>query len=442
MVWANLQGYATEQVRNVEQYEMLLRCSNKADTCEWNNWRKANQSKDEINLQGANLNDLNLDGIDLSDANLMGADLRKVRLNGANLSGSSLKKALLDEAHLTGADLNGACLAEISAHLIHFEGAKHIETDWRNAQLRSPFFANASFDRANLNEAQLEYANLRDASLVRTQLVNANLQNADMQRVTISGANLKNANLKQAILQNSVITDTDMNEVDLLACNLRHSRIYMSSLQNADLMKTGLEGTEFIGNHLEGADFRMAVVDGSTLLLNCTFDNKTDFRGSGMANLRIPESDRYFLEYNIRRINWQDWYENHKWLQLPVKMFWMISDYGYSTWRIILVFAGSVLFFAVVYAVSARLMSPLGIVDRLPVEPHSPKWHFGLVTLIRPVYFSIVTMTTLGFGDIRANPRSILGHLLVIIQVIWGYFLLGALITRLGILFTSGGPGL
>jgi hypothetical protein len=51
-------------------------------------------------------------------------------------------------------------------------------------------------------------------------------------------------------------------------------------------------------------------------------------------------------------------------------------------------------------------------------------------------------MTTLGFGDIRANPKSVSGHILVTTQVIWGYFLLGAIVTRLGILFTSGGPGL
>jgi len=49
-------------------------------------------------------------------------------------------------------------------------------------------------------------------------------------------------------------------------------------------------------------------------------------------------------------------------------------------------------------------------------------------------------MTTLGFGDMYANPNSFFGHLFLIFQVLWGYILLGALITRLSILFTAGGP--
>ena len=49
-------------------------------------------------------------------------------------------------------------------------------------------------------------------------------------------------------------------------------------------------------------------------------------------------------------------------------------------------------------------------------------------------------MTTLGFGDIYANPKSIAGHLCLIIQVILGYAFLAALVTRLAVLFTADGP--
>jgi hypothetical protein len=49
-------------------------------------------------------------------------------------------------------------------------------------------------------------------------------------------------------------------------------------------------------------------------------------------------------------------------------------------------------------------------------------------------------MTTLGFGDMYANKGSIAGHVLLILQVILGYVLLGALVTRFAVLFTAGGP--
>ncbi|NOR67208.1 MAG: hypothetical protein GQ528_07620 [Woeseiaceae bacterium] len=52
----------------------------------------------------------------------------------------------------------------------------------------------------------------------------------------------------------------------------------------------------------------------------------------------------------------------------------------------------------------------------------------------------IVTMTTLGFGDMYGNAQSIWGHILLTIQVILGYVLLGALVARFAVLFTAGGP--
>ena len=76
----------------------------------------------------------------------------------------------------------------------------------------------------------------------------------------------------------------------------------------------------------------------------------------------------------------------------------------------------------------------------MTVEPHLPLWHYFILLLLRPIYFSVVTMTTLGFGDMYANAQSIWGHLLLTIQVILGYVLLGALVTRFAVLFTAGGP--
>ena len=50
----------------------------------------------------------------------------------------------------------------------------------------------------------------------------------------------------------------------------------------------------------------------------------------------------------------------------------------------------------------------------------------------------------LGFGDMYANAQSLVrglfGHTLLAFQVILGYVLLGALITRFAVLFTAGGP--
>ncbi|MFT7480762.1 MAG: hypothetical protein ACI80N_004077, partial [Gammaproteobacteria bacterium] len=50
-------------------------------------------------------------------------------------------------------------------------------------------------------------------------------------------------------------------------------------------------------------------------------------------------------------------------------------------------------------------------------------------TPLSPLYFSVVTMTTLGFGDVR--PISMAAQWLVMLQVVNGYVMLGGLLSIL-----------
>ena len=63
-------------------------------------------------------------------------------------------------------------------------------------------------------------------------------------------------------------------------------------------------------------------------------------------------------------------------------------------------------------------------------------WHWNLLNLegsartgFTPFYFSIVTFTTLGFGDVK--PSCLAGEILVTLEVILGYIGLGGLISIL-----------
>jgi hypothetical protein len=127
-------------------------------------------------------------------------------------------------------------------------------------------------------------------------------------------------------------------------------------------------------------------------------------------------------------MNWEDWYKQHRVLKwLLVKPFWLMSDYGWSTGRIVLTFFGLAILFALVYWLCPKSVMVNGVVGDIRGFVHA-------------LYFSVVTMTTLGFGDIAANPDSWGGQVLLMVQVILGYVLLGALVTRFAVLFTDGGP--
>jgi hypothetical protein len=253
---------------------------------------------------------------------------------------------------------------------------------------------------------------------------------------------LVNANLTKAYLSEAVFIYGD----------LRGAQFSESHSERTRFEHSRLEGTDFHGARLGGAVFTLARVDGGTSLWLAKVNRFTDFRGVGLDNILMEEATKQLLSYNIRWMNWEDWYWGSKErnafkkmkmkketlvracrvvsrlvLTSPVRLFWLISDYGLRTWRIILWFFGLAFAFAVLY-----WLLPSSVMVNGTVGDIRGLWH--------ALYFSVVTMTTLGFGDIAANPDSWLGQTLLMVQVILGYVLLGALVTRFAVLFTAGGP--
>jgi len=120
----------------------------------------------QVDLSGADLSDMQLNGIDLSRADLRGANLERTnlsraRLSEANLVRANLSGAILHDTNLSGADLGGACL---------------------------------------LN------ANLRGADLIQANLSVADLSGADLTGSLVYAISAWNLNLKGTIQSNLIIT--------------------------------------------------------------------------------------------------------------------------------------------------------------------------------------------------------------------------------------------
>jgi len=239
-------------------------------------------------------------------------------------------------------------------------------------------------------------------------------------------------------------------------------------LEGALLRDARLEGAELNGAHLEGAeltraDFRSAVahaatIDGTTLIKECLIDRETDFSLVGLDSARIDPGLKGLLQYSARRKAWEEWYWKGYDLLPPetvprwqryrrqlLHLFWWTSDYGRSTTRVIGSFLILSALFAALYVALAHVGPPGPVLNLLTTEvPRGREAAIvpvpGWLVPFRALCFSIVTMTTLGFGDMHADLESLVGHVLLTIQVILGYVLLGALVTRLNILFTAGGP--
>lgn len=378
------EGKKAERRFSQKQYDMLLRCSEKKDMTEWNEWREAHWNQ-EILLEAA--------------------DLRRFNLVNADLHG-----AHLDGAKLMGADMNGVCLAGA-----HMQGA---------------FLANASLEKANLRGAYLQAAVFIEANLRTGSLSEAHLEGADMRKASLECANLEDAHLEHAELGVAHLEKTRLGHA-----HLQQADLTLAFLSGAHLEGAHLEGARLSGTFLKGTKCHMAIVDGATMLLDCSYDRGTDFSGVGLANARCSPGLRSALEANVRRFYWRDWYRTSRYenrvakllariLKQPVRLFWGMSDYGQSTARIIATFFGGALLFALVYFFVPGLVAELHLPGAGPGE-----------TFLRSCYFSVVTMTTLGFGDMHAAKGSIAGYFLLMLQVILGYVILGALVTRLAVLF-------
>jgi len=275
----------------------------------------------------------------------------------------------------------------------------------------------------------------------------AKLDEAHLDGATLSYAHLEGAHLWCAHLKCAKLEGAYLESADIIAANLEGADLTAAHLEGASLLEANLEKTNIKGAYIQEADFSRTVVDGRTLVWKCNVDADTKFEGVGLGNIRIYPGTKQLLEYNIRRKNWGEWYKNHRFLKWPVSGFWWLSDYGLSTWQVIKAFLVFAVVFAVLYyswgAVDHYLLKindRPGLVSNLFVLESGDPVSWCEVP-IRALYFSVVTMTTLGFGDMYANVaifsdnpyanlRSGWGHFLLMIQVILGYVLLGALILR------------
>ena len=299
--------------------------------------------------------------------------------------------------------------------------------EWREKHKWLPVY----LEGADLWAARIEGANLLGADEEWAEFGPVHMERADLRGAHLDGGGLTGAHLEGALL-----VAADLAWAGILDAHLEGAVLVGARLEGATLWNTHLERADLANTHLEGADFSEAIVDGATLFSGCLVDKKTNFTTVGLDSARVEPGLKQCLEYNIRRLGWQRWYKKHRLLAAPVWLFWAASDYGRSTGRILASFFGLSLLFALIYFFVGKACYPEpGLVANLFVSGTS-----GWFIFLRSVYFSVVTMTTLGFGDLYAQETSAWGHVLLTLQVLLGYALLGALVTRFAVLFTAGGP--
>lgn len=308
------------------------------------------------------------------DALRIGAADRDLR--GISLAGEDLSDIDLTGYDLSGADLKGANLSR--ARLL---GAKLVGTTLRGATL----------DEAELAGADLRGADLSECSAVRTGFGHADLSKASLFRASAPGA---------------TFTDARLCDADLRTGRFDGAAFRGADLRRFDAGRAALDGADLEGARVEGATLDGATVVGSRLNHVRGYEsaswleieiNRANLSGAHLLR-RFVLDQNYLHEFRSRgraaaALHW---------------VWWITSDCGRSVVR----WATWTLIITVAYALAYTVVE-------IDYGRH--------VTDLSPLYFSIVTITTLGYGDVL--PASLGAQLVVMSQVIVGYLMLGGLLS-------------
>ncbi|MBT8339188.1 MAG: hypothetical protein HKP58_08125 [Desulfatitalea sp.] len=301
-----------------------------------------------------------------AELNFKGVSLRGENLTGLNLIGANFAEADLSEADLSG------------THLFKAD------------------FSKASLVNAILNDAELTAANLSEA----------NLEDAHAER-----AGLGMATLKKTKMFNTVLTDATLTKADLTEADLRHAKLNRARLREATLFKTDCTGADFREADMSLANFASAIM------------NNADMRDARLRQVKGYEKAKWY-GVDIRDINFAGAYQLRRFvvdenylkefrdeskLNRMVYIVWSItSDCGRSLGRWCLWVFGIIAIFSFLYAFCG-----------VDYGKHD-NW-------IASFYYSVVTITTLGFGDIV--PITPVARIITICEVFIGYILIGGLLS-------------
>ena len=297
-----------------------------------------------------------------------GAQLRDADLRGADLSGIDLTGADLTRADLTGASGTGTCLKAADLHEAVLDGVVFVGADLTDADLTHVSATGAAFGGCRLDRASMFGAILDNSTFSHASLIEADLRMGSARDARFRGTDLTGVELSRA----------DLTEADLSTANVANAIFREADLHGARLASiSGYRSTDWIGCNVTHADFT----------------------GALLAQRQISDQN-YLHEFRSQS-------RFHEWIY---KLWWLSSDCGrsYARWSVWTVLVA--LLFAGLYR----------LVDIHYADAHEE-------TLLSSLYYSIVTLTTLGYGD--AYPVSPAAQVVAMAQVIVGYVMLGGLLS-------------
>jgi hypothetical protein len=231
---------------------------------------------------------------------------------------------------------------------------------------------------------------------------------------------MESAFLMDANLEGVTFIVAHLEGAKLMGANLKGSNFMGAHLEKADLRRANLEGADLGGAFLEGTNFSSANLD-RTNVAGVAYNRLGKFRGIRVTTCYgSPMFKRFAQDQDfIEELEERGKYKEKSW---PKRLYWkalyyswkIFADFGRTPWQWILWSIFFALYFGLNYFFMGRESFKVAVENSLP-------W------LLNSIYYSVVTFTTLGFGDITPITKTAAGF--VMAEVILGYVMLGGLIS-------------
>ena len=286
-------------------------------------------------------------------------------------------------------------------------------------------------EKGSVKGFYLRYLEFPDAQWQGIDAEDADLAGADLTGADMTAANLKKINLTGAKLHKANLASADLDYAHLLKCDLSGARLWSASIRNANLAESDLSSADFLKSTITNAKLWHVRLDGAKFLAAHNFIGKHPIDESGALSASeayrdlkqyFTSSGRYddaswasFKEKQLERVHLL---ESRKILSyFPSLVMSILCGYGERPARVV-VSAFSVIF------IYASLYWFLNILR--PVADAGPGgykiWDF--------IYFSFITFTTVGFGDLTVKLVPAF-QMLVASEAFFGCFMMGLFVFTL-----------
>ena len=337
----------------------------------------------------------------------------------ADLSGSDLGGGTFIRA-----SFNGATLVNIEAEGADFSNSEFMGGNLSESRIEKSSFERSTMSAVKFNDSHIYRCNFTNTMLSEAEFEESDLLHSNLSESRLAGANLTDSSLRATDLQLSNLEEAIAIRTDFRGADLTDSRLYDIHISDVQISQS----TEFGGKSIyEKADFE---------------DRNNDFGGEDFDRYRVAswvyrrlqtlfemnamtEKSReyYILRQEAQRKSHRDNRNFGDWFYLQLSKW--VTKHNTSPNRVVASSLVVIGLFSLLYTLSGGVISTAATNDLVKIK--LPNVFIGIGNNI---YFSVVTFTTLGYGDLQ--PVGVVARFFAMVESLLGALLMAWLVFVLG----------